>query len=209
LTLLDLQVLALTLIPLFSAVTPSEGGMSASVLSMFGAEQSITAEFIAGTWKTSDEFFRWGAGDREKTKITPLKGSSYMSLRWDGTMKMVNFFRPAEGRWELTAQGLLIHDPSHPERGSQVLSVRKRDSNRIWILLPFAGGSTGIGMVRVSEEELERVKSKPDPLHVELPVYRYTHAPSADRVVNSRDHAFDEAEALIPAASRAGNTPVD
>jgi len=207
--LLDLQILALTLIPLFSAVAPSGSGVSTSALSMLGADQSVTAEFIVGTWKTSEEFFRWGAADREKARITPFRGSSYMSLRPDGTMKMVNFFRPAEGSWELTAQGLIIHDPSHPERGSQVLTVRKRDKDRMWVLLPFAGGSTGIGMVRVPDEELDRAKSKPESLNIELPVYRHTRPPAAVRTEAARDHSFDEAEALIPASSRVGHASGD
>lgn len=158
--MLDLQILALTLIPIFAAVVPAEGDVRSAALALLGMDEPVTSEFLAGTWKSSDEFVRWGSTDREKSRIKPFKGNSYMSLRGDGSMKMVNFFRPEEGRWELTERGLLIHDPKHPERGTQILTVRKRDKDRIWLLLPFSAGSTGIGMVRVPDGEPDTVQSK-------------------------------------------------
>ncbi len=160
--MLNLQILALTLIPVLSGVAPKDGSLMLNPTALLGIEQSVTAEFIAGTWKYSDEFFRWGVTDKDKAKVKPFKGNAFMSLDKDGALKMVNFFRPKQGRWELTRAGILIHDPNHPERGSQVLPIRKRDKDRIWVLLPFTGGATGIGMVRVSDEEFRRASEKPD-----------------------------------------------
>jgi hypothetical protein len=117
---------------------------------------------MVGAWKYSDEFFRWGVTDKDKAKVRPFKGNAFMSLSENGELKMLNFFRPKEGRWELTRAGILIHDPSHPERGSQILPVRKRDKDRIWLLLPFTGGATGIGMARVPDEDFRRASEKPD-----------------------------------------------
>lgn len=148
--MLNIQVLALALIPLLSGVVPRDGAM-VSPLALLGIEERISADFMAGTWKSSDEFFRWGITDKEKAKVRRFKGQAFMSLHKDGTMKMVNLFRPSEGRWDSSADGVVIFDPSHPERGSQLLPVKKRDKDRIWLLLPFAGGATGIGMVRVPD----------------------------------------------------------
>jgi hypothetical protein len=150
---LNMQVLALALIPLLSGVVPRDGAM-VSPLALLGIEERISADFIAGTWKSSDEFFRWGITDKDKAKIRSFRGQATMSLNNDGTMKMVNLFRPSEGRWELSADGLVIFDPRYPERGSQLLPVKKRDKDRIWLLLPFAGGATGIGMERVPDGEM-------------------------------------------------------
>ena len=151
--MLNFQVLALALIPLLSGVVPRDGAM-VSPLALLGIEERITADFIAGTWKSSDEFFRWGMTDKEKAKVRQFKGQALMSLHKDGTMKMVNLFRPDQGRWELSADGVVFFDPRYPERGSQLLPVKMRDKNRIWLLLPFAGGAAGIGMVRVPEGEI-------------------------------------------------------
>ena len=151
--MLNFQVLALALIPLLSGVVPGDGAM-VSPLALLGIEERISADFMAGTWKSSDEFFRWGITDKEKAKVRQFKGQAYMSLNKDGTMKMVNLFRPPEGRWELSADGVVIFDPRYPERGSQLLPVKKRDKDRIWLLLPFAGGAAGIGMVRVPDGEM-------------------------------------------------------
>jgi hypothetical protein len=150
---LNFQVLALALIPLLSGVVPRDGAL-VSPIALLGIEERISSEFMAGTWKSSDEFFRWGITDKEKAKVRQFKGQAYMSLNRDGTMKMVNLFRPQEGRWELSADGVVIFDPRYPERGSQLLPVKKRDKDRIWLLLPFAGGAAGIGMVRVPEGEM-------------------------------------------------------
>jgi hypothetical protein len=160
--LLSLQILALTLIPVLSGVAPKDGSLMINPAALLGIEESVTPEFMAGTWKYSDEFFRWGVTDKDKGRIRPFRGTAFMSLNKDGTLKMFNFFRPKAGRWELTRAGILIHDPRHPERGSQVLPIRKRDKDRIWVLLPFTGGATGIGMTRVSEEEFLRASEKPE-----------------------------------------------
>jgi hypothetical protein len=117
---------------------------------------------MVGTWKYSDHFMRWGITDKEKAKIDSFKGEAFMSLKEDGTLKMVNLFRPTEGRWEMADRGIIIYDPKYPERGSQLLPVLKRDQNRIWVLLPFAGGANAIGMTRVSEEELQRAPARVD-----------------------------------------------
>ncbi len=151
--MLNIQVLALALIPLLSGVVPRDGAL-VSPLALLGIEERISADFMAGTWKSSDEFFRWGITDKEKAKVRSFKGQALMSLNKDGTMKMVNLFRPPEGRWELSADGVIIFDPRYPERGSQLLPVKKRDKDRIWLLLPFAGGAAGIGMVRVPDGEM-------------------------------------------------------
>jgi hypothetical protein len=148
-----MQVLALALIPLLSGAVPRDGAM-VSPLALFGIEERITADFMTGTWKSSDEFFRWGITDKEKAKVRSFKGQALMALNKDGTMKMVNLFRPPEGRWEASADGVVIFDPRYPERGSQLLPIKKRDKDRIWLLLPFAGGAAGIGMVRVPDGEV-------------------------------------------------------
>jgi hypothetical protein len=160
--LLNIQVLALTLIPLLSGIVPTSDGLLASPMALFGIDEAVTADFLVGTWNISDEFFRWGVTDRDKARRRPLRGHALMCLQKDGSMKMVNLFRPSEGQWEVTQRGLLIHDPKFPERGSQVLPVRKRDDNRIWLLLPFSGGAVGIGMVRASDGEASCSESKPN-----------------------------------------------
>jgi hypothetical protein len=150
---LNMQVLALALIPLLSGAVPRDGAM-VSPLALLGIEERISTDFIAGTWKSSDEFFRWGITDKDKARVRSFRGHAIMSLNKDGTMKMVNLFRPQEGRWELSADGIVIFDPRYPERGSQLLPIKKRDKDRIWLLLPFSGGSTGIGMVRIPDGDL-------------------------------------------------------
>ena len=150
--MLNLQVLALSLIPLFSGAIPASEGVALSPLALLGMGEPISAQFIVGTWKYSDDFFRWGITDKAKAKVKPFKGNAFMSVHPDGTVKMVNFFRPSEGKWELSEEGIVIYDPQRPQRVSHVLPIRKRDQDRIWVLLPFTGGASGIGMVRVSEE---------------------------------------------------------
>lgn len=159
--MLNLQVLVLTLIPLFSGVLPSNGSTAVSPLTLLGKEE-VPIQFITGAWKYSDEFFRWGATDKERARIKPFRGNAFMVLRPDGTMSMINLFRPKEGRWEWTSKGILLYDPRYPERGTQVLPVKKRGPDSIWVLLPFAGGAAGIGMVRVSESEVERNAARPE-----------------------------------------------
>ncbi len=150
--MLNLQVLALSLIPLFSGAIPASNGGALSPLALLGMGEPISAQFIVGTWKCSDDFFRWGITDKAKAKVKPFKANASMSVYQDGTVKMVNLFRPAEGRWELSDEGIVIYDPERPQRISHILPIRKRDQDHIWVLLPFAGGASGIGMVRVPEE---------------------------------------------------------
>jgi hypothetical protein len=149
--LLNAQVLALALIPLLSGAVPRDGVM-VSPMSLLGIEEHVTADFLVGTWKCSDEFFRWGVTDKEKSTVRSFRGQALMSLSKDGEIKMTNLFRPAEGRWELASDRLIVYDPRFPERPPQSLPVRKRDKDRIWVLLPFTGGAAGIGMVRVANE---------------------------------------------------------
>lgn len=131
-------------------------------MTLFGIDEAVTSDFLIGTWSISDEFFRWGATDRDKARRRPLKGHAVMCLRKDGSMKMFNLFRPNEGQWEVTQRGLLIYDPKFPERGSQLLQVRKRDGDRIWLLLPFSGGAVGIGMIRALDGEAACSDPKPE-----------------------------------------------
>jgi hypothetical protein len=156
--LLSAQILALALIPFLSGGVP-RNEVHISPLALIGFEDQITTDYMVGTWKYSDEFYRWGITDKERSKVKPFRGHSFMTLDKDGSIKMVNFFKPDEGRWELTADGIAIVDPRFPERSSQVLPIRKRDIDRIWVLLPFSGGSAGIGMVRVKDEEIKAEKA--------------------------------------------------
>jgi hypothetical protein len=148
--LLNAQVLVLALIPLLSGAVPRDGVM-VSPMSLLGIEEHVTTDFLVGTWKCSDEFFRWGVTDKEKSTVRSFRGQALMTLTTDGEIKMTNLFRPAEGRWELSSDRLIVYDPRFPDRTPQYLPVRKRDKDRIWLLLPFTGGSAGIGMVRVPE----------------------------------------------------------
>jgi hypothetical protein len=161
-TLLSTQVLALTLIPILSGVVPGSSAAVMDLPAVLGIDRPVERSFMVGSWKYSDLFVRWGITDKRKASVTGFSGNAFMSLEKDGTMKMVNLFKPDSGLWEMTGRGLVIHDPEHPERGSQLIPVRKRDDNRVWLLLPFAGGATGIGMVRVPTEELRAASSKPE-----------------------------------------------
>jgi hypothetical protein len=180
--LLNAQVLALALIPLLSGAVPRDGVM-VSPMSLLGIEEHVTADFLVGTWKCSDEFFKWGVTDKEKSTVRSFRGQALMSLTKDGEIKMTNFFRPAEARWELSSDRLIVYDPKFPERSPQALPVRKRDKDKIWILLPFTGGSAGIGMVRVENEATTSVKpaaethppkqrKSPEPAHDSMAVHR-------------------------------------
>jgi hypothetical protein len=157
--LFSAQILALALIPFLSGGVP-RNEVNISPLALIGFEDQITTDYMVGTWKYSDEFFRWGITDKERSRVRPFKGHSLMTLDKDGSLKMVNFFKPDEGRWEMTADGIAIVDPRFPERSAQVLPIRKRDGDRIWVLLPFSGGSAGIGMVRVKDEEFKAEKTE-------------------------------------------------
>jgi len=150
--LLNLQVLVLSLIPLFSGAIPGSGTAAISPLELLGIGEPISAQFIIGTWKYSDDFFRWGITDKAKAKVKLSKGNAFMSIYPDGTVKMINLFQPAQARWEVSEDGIIIYDPERPQRVSRILPIRKRDQDHIWLLLPFTGGASGIGMVRVSEE---------------------------------------------------------
>jgi hypothetical protein len=173
---LNLQVFVLALIPLLSGAVPGDGRMPMGALSLLGIGEPISREFMVGTWKYSDEFFRWGITDKEKAAVKPFHGRAFMSLSQEGTVKMVNLFRPTEARWEVSDEGIVMYDPARSERIAQVLPVRKRDQNRIWLLLPFTGGASGIGMVRVPEEAL----SQTQPSRVETPTKRKKHQESLD-----------------------------
>jgi hypothetical protein len=160
--MLGLQILLLTLTPIFSGVVPG-ADVGVDVPTLVGAHRPPSAEFLVGVWRFSDHFVRWGLTDKEKARIRNAHAKSFMALRADGSVKMSNLFRPTDGRWEISDKGLVLYDPLHPEFGSQVLVIRKRDENRIWILLPFAGGANAIGMKRAPdsefvEEEADSVK---------------------------------------------------
>lgn len=148
--MLSIQLLALSLIPILSGAVP---GMMSSPLTLMGVEERVSEDYLVGTWKYSDEFFRWGVTDKERSRIRPFKGQAFMMLHKDGTMKMVNLFKPSEGRWELCSEGIMIFDPVLKEKSTQILPIRKRDKDKIWVLLPFTGGSAGIGMVRITENQ--------------------------------------------------------
>lgn len=157
--MLNLQILALTLMPFLAGVYPSTGG-AVTPLALLGIEERATEEFLIGAWKCTDDYFRWGVTDRRRARVGRFRGNAFMVLNKDKTMKMVNFFRPQQGKWELTERGLLIYDPQFIERGSQVLVVKKRGKDRLLLLLPFAGGATGVVMVRVPEGEAAAAASK-------------------------------------------------
>lgn len=151
--MLHLQIMILTLVPLLPGPVPGEVSYG-SPLALLGMGEGVSREFMIGTWKYSDEFCRWGPTDKERARVRPFGGVAFMSLREDGTVKMVNFFRPAEAIWRMSEEGIVIVHPDHPERGFQELPIRKRSQDKIWVLLPFAGGASGIGMTRVTEDEM-------------------------------------------------------
>ncbi|MEW6351768.1 MAG: hypothetical protein AB1646_22195 [Thermodesulfobacteriota bacterium] len=168
--MLDIQVLALTLIPLLSGGVPQDGRNMVLPLELLGMSQQVTREFMVGTWRNRDQFFRWGVHDRQKATLSPMKREAVMSLKEDGSVEMVNLFAPATGRWDVAGHGIVIHDPSRPEAGSRLIPVRKRDENRIWLLFPFAGGASGIGMERVTDAGLpERSRSARTAAHQDYP----------------------------------------
>jgi len=110
---------------------------------------------MIGKWKWLDQFSKWGLTDKEKSRVTTSeKQPAALEINSDGTYTMTNLFRPAKGRWEISEKGLIIYDPVFPERGTQLIPVRKRDENRIWLLLPFSGGSIGIGMIREGQPKI-------------------------------------------------------
>ncbi len=157
--MLNLQVLALSLIPLFSGAIPGATGASVSPLDLLGIGETISAQFMIGTWKYSDDFFRWGITDKNRAKVKLSRGHAFMSVHPDGTIKMVNLFKPDEARWNLSEDAIIIYDPERPQRVSHIVPIRKRDQNRIWLLLPFSGGASGIGMIRVSEGKITAVEN--------------------------------------------------
>jgi len=157
---LNVQVMALALIPLLSGGIPIDAGAPVEPLALLGIEEKVTKDFLVGKWRHADHFFRWGMTDKKKARVQRFPGHGLMTLNSDGTMEMVNLFKPDQGRWDLTQAGILIYDPARPDRGSQILPVRKRGNNRMWLMLPFANGATGVGMERVAAEEAPMVRKK-------------------------------------------------
>lgn len=149
--LVSLQVLVLTMASFLSGIVPPVG---VSPLELLGFEETVTSEFLIGTWRCSDDFIRWDVTDVKDTRSSRRRSICGMILRSDGTMEMVNLFRPEQGRWKLSTEGLLIQDPAHPGRGWQAIPVRKRGEDGIWLFLPFSGGATGVGMERVDEQRV-------------------------------------------------------
>jgi hypothetical protein len=147
--LVSLQVLVLTMASFLAGVVPPAG---VSPLELLGFEDPVTSDFLIGTWRCSDDFFRWDVADIKERRSGGARRTCLMILRSDGTMRMVNLFRPEQGRWKLTGEGLLIRDPTHPGSGWQAIPVRKRSEDSVWLFLPFSGGATGVGMERVDEE---------------------------------------------------------
>lgn len=147
----DLQIFVLTLFPLLSGIAPISTPM-ADPPALIGLHESVERDFMIGEWRYADQFERWGVTDKEKSRVSNVRSDAVMILNPDGTIRMKNLFRPSEGSWEITERGLVIYDPKKPERGSQIIPVKKRDENRIWLLLPFTGGSTGVGMKRYNKE---------------------------------------------------------
>lgn len=147
--MVSLEVMILTMASFLAGLVPPAG---VSPLEVLGLEESITPEFLTGTWHCSDNFVRWDVADIKERRSIRLRNKCHMILRSDGSMQMIDLFRPEHGRWKLSDQGLLIDDPAHPSRGWQAIPVRKRGAEGIWLFLPFSGGATGIGMERVKED---------------------------------------------------------
>lgn len=155
--MVDLPVLALTLIPLLSGGMPGSHCANFDPVTLFGMTNPPSHEFMIGCWKPTESFSRWGTTDRNRARIEKFRAPALMCLNKNGSMTMVNLFQPERGRWELNSKGLLIYDPEAPEWGSQIIPVGKRDENGIWMMLPFARGAAGIGLVRVSDEEASTI----------------------------------------------------
>lgn len=162
--MLNIQVFALSLVPLLAGAVTIDGKALIAPMVVLGIEERVSADFLVGTWKYSEEFFRWGTTDGKPPQVRTSRAGGFMTIHKDGTIEMVHLFRPAKGRWELTERGLLLYDPRFPERGTQLLQIRKRDNDHIWVLLPFSGGATGIGLMRVADrsevQETARGKSR-------------------------------------------------
>lgn len=151
--MLDLQVLIITLMPLFSGVTPQEAAGPSPAINLVGVSEPVSADFMIGRWKWLDQFSKWGVTDKEKSRVTVTdRRKAVLDINEDGTFSMVHLFKPSKGRWEISPKGLLIYDPAANERAAQLIPIRKRDENRIWLLLPFAQGAIGIGMERDNSE---------------------------------------------------------
>ncbi len=183
--MLNIQVLALTLIPLLSGGVPQDGRQIALPLEMLGMSQEVTREFMVGTWRNKDQFTRWGITDRTRATLGPMPGASVMTLKEDGAVEMKNLFVPAAGRWEIGGQGLVIYDPERPETASRLIPIRKRSEDRIWLLVPFAGGATGIGMERVSNANLSDGPKVHKPGGATLTAARGKPRPGRERTVPS------------------------
>lgn len=152
--MLELQILFLTLIPVFSGIVPHDSLSGLSPSALFGVAERVTADFLQGTWQTSDEFFKWGVTDRQKATLRPFREKGFVRFNKDGTMRMANLFQPSEGRWEVTEKGLVLTDPRYPDAPPRVVPLRKRDENRMWLLIPFSGGAIGIGLARTPRDDI-------------------------------------------------------
>jgi hypothetical protein len=199
--LLSVQILALSLIPLLSGIGPDDRTI-ASPAHLLGLEDRVTEEFLIGTWKCSEDFFRWGLADKDKPKIRPFRGNAYMRLEKGGSIRMTNLFKPSEALWELSDTGILIQDPNYPGRASQLLPIKKRDKDRIWVMLPFAAGATGIGMVRVLDDEILRTEPKTEKISEKR---RKTY----DRTQSSTREVELDADVSVPDPAPLETTPSD
>ncbi len=146
--MLSLQVLILTMASFLSGIDPPSG---TSPLAMLGFEDTVTEEFLIGTWRCSDAFVRWDVTDVKEIHSGRMRNKCSMVLSPDGTIVMDNLFKPERGHWKLTEQGLVIYDSSNTGRSPQTIPVRKRGADGLWLFLPFAGGSLGVSVKRSAE----------------------------------------------------------
>ena len=159
--MLSQQILALTLIPLLAGVVPGGASRSIDLPALLGIDKPVSRSYLLGAWKFSEHFVKWGVTDKKPAKVARYRGDAFMELSEDGTIRMINLFLPELGRWEISDKGVIIYDPKHPERGSQMIPIRKRDRDRMWMLLPFAGGANGLGMERVDHAEFQEALKRP------------------------------------------------
>ena len=58
--MLNLQVLALTLVTLLCPVVPGDGSDYMDPLALLGIEKPVDRNFLVGTWKCTKHFSKWG-----------------------------------------------------------------------------------------------------------------------------------------------------